>query len=298
MMQRAEPVIIDAHQHIWDRSRSPYAWLAAEAMEPIRRDITLADGLQHLDRAGIAGTILVQADDTPEDTRLMLEAAADPRVLGVVGWLPLDRPDEARSLLQTFDRSVLVGIRSLIHDLPDPDWLLRPEVDAGLSLLERSGLPLDVPAVLPRHLENIATLADRHPELRFVIDHLGKPPIGLDDSEPWRRLLAAVAERPNVWAKLSGLYAAGDDPAAWTPTDLQPFVDHAVAVFGTERLMYGGDWPVAIVAGDYERVWAGLTACLADLSDDERQAILGDNAIRCYRLDEDRVRAVRPAARP
>lgn len=290
-------MIIDAHQHIWDRSRSPYAWLAAEAMAPIRRDITLADGLQHLDRVGIAGTILVQADDTIEDTRLMVEAAADPRVLGVVGWLPLDRADEAETLLQTLDRTVVVGVRNLIHDLPDPDWLLLPEVGDGLRLLERSGLPLDVPAELPRHLENIATLADRHPELRFVVDHLGKPPIGLADREPWQGLLTEVARRPNVWAKVSGLYAAGGDPAAWTPADLQPFVDHAVAVFGTDRLIYGGDWPVAIVAGDYERVWAGLTACLAGLSDDERRAILADNAIRCYRLDQARLRALDPIAR-
>jgi L-fuconolactonase len=291
-------IMIDAHQHIWDRSRSPYAWLDSDGVEAIRRDIGLGEGLAHLDAAGIDGTILVQADDTAADTELMLEAATDPRVVGVVGWVPLDRPDEAERLLAA-KPPLLVGIRNLIHDLPDPDWALGDSVDAGLTLLEQAGLPLDVPAVLPRHLEVVGMIADRHPELKIIIDHLGKPPIGSGDREPWWSLIGDVSRRANVWAKLSGLYAAGDDPAAWSSEDLQPYVDRALEVFGTDRLIYGGDWPVAIIGGDYERTWAGITACIAGLNETERAAILGRNAIDCYRLDPVRVQgsvAARQAA--
>ncbi|HEY9290573.1 MAG TPA: amidohydrolase family protein [Microlunatus sp.] len=283
-------IMIDAHQHVWDRTRSPYAWLAADAMAPIRRNIDVAEGLQHLDAAGIDGTILVQADDTAADTELMIDSAADPRVVGVVGWVPLDRATEAERMIT--DRSpLLIGIRNLIHDLPDPDWLLTYPVDQGLSVLERAGLPLDVPAVLPRHLEVIAGIADRHPELIIVIDHLAKPPIGLSEREPWWSLIGDVAARPNVLAKVSGLYAAGSDPAAWSPDQLMPYVERALEVFGAERLIYGGDWPVAIVAGDYVRTWPAIRGCLAALSEDEQAAILGGNAIRWYRLDPARVDA-------
>ncbi|QDP97109.1 amidohydrolase family protein [Microlunatus elymi] len=283
-------IIIDAHQHVWDRTRSRYAWLSADAMGPLRRDIGLAEGLRHLDAAGIDGTVLVQADDTLADTELMIETAADPRVLGVVGWVPLDRPDEAQQLIM--DRSpLLVGIRNLIHDRADPNWLLTDPVDRGLAVLERAGLPLDVPAVLPRHLEVIIEVADRHPELIIVIDHLAKPPIGLTEREPWWTLIGEVGRRTNVLAKVSGLYAAGDDPAGWTADQLTPYVDRALEVFGTDRLIYGGDWPVAIIGGDYERTWPAVRGCLDRLSELEQAAILGGNAIRWYRLDPLRVDA-------
>lgn len=287
-------IMIDAHQHIWDRSRSPYAWLDNDGLEPIRRDIGLAEGLAHLDRAGIDGTILVQADDTAADTELMIEAGADPRVVGVVGWVPLDRPQEIEQMLS--DRSpLLVGVRNLIHDLPDPDWALSDPVGQGLTVLERSGLPLDVPAVLPRHLEVVAMIADRHPDLTIIIDHLAKPPVGLADREPWWTLIGEAAIRPNVLAKVSGLYAAGADMAAWTPADLVPFTDRALEVFGVDRLIYGGDWPVAILGGDYERTWAGIQHCLASVGEAEKEAILGDNAIRWYGLDPQRVEAAAAA---
>ena len=289
-------IMIDAHQHVWDRRRSPYAWLASEAMAPVRRDIGLAEGLRHLDAAGIDGTILVQADDTAADTELMIDTAADPRVVGVVGWVPLARPDEAERTIAT-SSPLLVGIRSLIHDRSDPDWLVSDPVQAGLSLLARSGLPLDIPATLPRHLEVVGMIADRHPELIIIIDHLAKPPIGLAEREPWWTLIGQVAKRPNVLAKVSGLYAAGDDLAAWSPEQVAPYVDRAVETFGADRLIYGGDWPVAIIGGDYERTWPTIRGCLAKLSEDEQAAILGGNAIRWYRLDRQRVVAAAAARR-
>jgi L-fuconolactonase len=290
--------VIDAHEHVWDLERSPYPWLASPGLDAIRRTIPFSAGIAHLDSAGIDGSVLVQADDTDADTDLMLEVAAvEPRVAGVVGWLPLDDAARAEDRLAEIASPVLVGVRALIHDMPDPDWILRPEVDAGLGVLERRGLAFDVVAVLPRHLENVVTVAERHPGLTLVVDHLAKPPIGLADREPWWTLIARAAARPNVVAKLSGLYSATRDVAAWTSDQLDPFVDRALDVFGADRLLYGGDWPFSIPAGDYDRTWAATQRQLERLDADERTAILGGNAIRHYRLDAARVRSAAEARR-
>ena len=161
----------------------------------------------------------------------------------------------------------------------------------SLSVLEDAGLAFDLVGVLPRHLELVPELVERHPRLRIVIDHLAKPPIGRDSREPWWTLIAEAAAFPTVYGKLSGLYSATDDVAAWTPDLIGPFVDRAVEVFGAERLMYGGDWPISIMAGGYERVWAGLTEVFARYGAAEREAILGSTAREFYRLDERRLAA-------
>lgn len=283
-------VVIDAHQHVWDLKRSAYRWLASPGLEEVHRTISFEDGLAHLDAAGIDGSVLVQADDSDEDTDLMLEtAAAQPRVVGVVGWVPLDQPDRAEARMHRIASPVLVGMRALIHDMPDPDWIIRPDVDEGLSLLERAGLSFDYVAVLPRHLENLVTVGERHPGLRIALDHLAKPPIGLPDREPWWSLIARAAENPRVDAKLSGLYSATSDVAAWTEQQLEPFVDRALDLFGPGRLMYGGDWPFSIPAGDYPRTWSAARRILDRLDSTERAQILGGTAVRHYRLDEGRL---------
>lgn len=283
---------IDAHQHVWDLGRSRYAWLASPGLEAIHRSIRYDDGVEHLDAANIDGSVLVQADDTDEDTDLMLETAATrPRVVGVVGWVPLDQPERAEQRLCEIESPVLVGVRALIHDLPDPDWIIRRDVDEGLGLLERRGLSFDFVAVLPRHLEHVITVSERHPELRIVIDHLAKPPIGLPEREPWWSLISRAAENPRVTAKLSGLYSATADVAAWTEEQLDPFVDRALEVFGPSRLMYGGDWPFSIPAGDYPRTWSATSRILRRLDAAAQAEILGRSAIRHYRLDAGRVAA-------
>lgn len=283
---------IDAHQHVWDVQRSSYAWLASPGLEGINHTIPFEDGLPHLDAAGIDGSVLVQADDTDADTDLMLEFAAhNPRAIGVVGWAPLDDPERADRRLREIAGPALVGVRALIHDMPDPDWILRPEVDEGLGVIEQLGLAFDYVAVLPRHLENLVTVGDRHPGLRLIIDHLGKPPIGLEDHEPWWSLIARAAENPSVTAKLSGLYSATSDVASWTLEQVTPFVERALEVFGADRLMYGGDWPFSVPAGDYDRTWAAASDYLGRLKESERAAILGNTAVRHYRLDADRVAA-------
>ena len=281
--------VIDAHQHLWNLGRARYEWLGPE-QAPINRTIEWPELRPRMRRTPIARTVLVQAADNAEDTTYMFEVAqAHPEVAGVVAWVPLDRPKDAADQLQDLrGRPRFAGIRALIHDQPDPDWLLRPDVARGLTLLEDAGVPFDVVAVLPRHLEHVTTLARRHPGLRMVIDHLAKPPIGGDGypggAARWRELITRAAANPNVYAKVSGLYPLTGDQRAWGPADLRPFVDHAFGVFGADRLMFGSDWPVSIHAGDYETVWTALDTLFAELTPSERAAVTHDTAIRCYDL--------------
>ena len=290
-------MIIDAHQHVWDPERAAYDWLGPE-LAPIDRTFVFEESRDALRRAGVTASVLVQAADNDEDTELMLDTAARcPEVVGIVAYVPLD--DAARSgerLAQLRRSKHVVGVRNLIHNLADQDWLLRDDVDAGLTAVARAGLAFDLVSVLPRHLEHATTIARRHPGLRIVIDHLSKPPVGGDDREPWWSLIEQAAQNPLVYAKVSGLYGTVGGPGAWTTDGIRPFFDRALEVFGPDRLMYGGDWPVSIAAGGYDRVWAALSELIGELAPDERAAILSDTAYAFYRLDDSLLAAAAAAA--
>ncbi|HLT60110.1 MAG TPA: amidohydrolase family protein [Microlunatus sp.] len=285
-------MIIDAHQHIWDLDRARYDRLGPH-LPSINKTITQEDARPELLAAGIDGTVLVQAADNAEDTEYMLATARDhAEVVAVVGYVPLEDPRRVEAELDRLAGDpVLVGIRNLIHDREDPDFLIRPEVVTSLGLLADAGLSYDVVSVLPRHLEHVPVLAERYPSLRLIIDHLSKPPIGSDDHEPWAGLIARAAEHPNVYAKVSGLYP-GTDPENWSTSSIRPFVEHALEVFGPSRLMYGGDWPVSVTAGGYQRVWQGLWPIFAGLPAAARDRILSGTAIEVYRIDPARLAAL------
>ncbi|MFC4224219.1 amidohydrolase family protein [Lysinibacter cavernae] len=280
------PFVIDSHQHVWDLARAPYAWPTAEQPE-IFRTIEHGEIAPTLQRLGIGGTVLVQANDSDQDTDLMLEVAARvPQILGVVGYVPLHDPQTAAARLSELRKNpAIVGIRNLIHDRSDPEWLLRDDVSEGISLIADAGLPLDIPAETPAHLEQIDAIAARHPELTLVIDHLGKPPIKGKSSESWNERINRVAQHPRVFAKISGLYPSVGNLTQWTPEDLRPFTDHAVSAFGAARLMYGSDWPVSILAGGYDAVWNGITHVLSGLSHKEQSSILSGTATEVYGLN-------------
>ncbi|WJL97014.1 amidohydrolase family protein [Microbacterium sp. ET2] len=282
--------MIDAHQHVWDPARADYDWLGS-AMAPIDRAMTFDDLGPELRAAGVDFTVQVQSADNPEDTVLMRESAAQhPEVVGIVGFAPLDDPAGTAATIDSWmGDSLLVGVRNLIHNKTDPDWLLRPEVGEALSVLEERGLTLDVVAVLPRHLELVPILSERYPELRMVIDHLAKPPIGLSSIQPWGALFAAAAENPLVYSKVSGLYSATGDMAAWTTEQIRPVFDRAVELFGPRRLLYGGDWPISVLAGGYTRVWRGLRPLFDSLDAGDREWMLGRTAAEVYRLDPERL---------
>lgn len=280
-------VVVDAHLHLWDPHRACYDWLTDE-LAPLNRRIGLEEVADDLDAAGVDAVVLVQAADNDEDTELMRATADEhPEVVAIVAYAPLHEGERARGRLDVLATdSRVVGVRNMIHNIPDPDWILRPDVGRGLAELERRGLTFDYVAELPRHLEHVPVLAERYPGLRIVIDHLGKPPIGGGDRQTWCESLARAAALPNVYGKLSGLYPLERDPSRWSIDDLRPLVDHAFTVFGAERLMVGGDWPVSIRAGGYHRVWAAWEALLGERTADDRTLVRGETARSFYRLDQ------------
>ena len=274
---------VDAHLHLWDLEHGRYSWLS-DAVAPINRTFAFAEIEPQLTAAGVDRVVLVQAADTVEDTAAMLAvAAAHPQVAGVVGWVDLLRPDAVGDALDRWAaEGPLIGIRHLIHDEPDPDWLAQDAVRRSLAVLASRGLAYDVIGVLPRHLEHALALADEQPDLRLVVDHLGTPPVGSDPGE-WGRLLDDLGRRPNVFVKLSGLTALGPSGRA-TVADLRPYVDRALAAFGPARTLYGGDWPVSTLATPYGETIAVARDLVAALSAAERDDVFGGAAARAYRL--------------
>lgn len=274
---------IDTHLHIWNMDKVNYPWLIPE-YGPIYRTFELPEVEPQVKAAGIDKCVLVQAADSYEDTDYMLsEGAKYPWIGGVVGWVPLMKPDEAGKKLETLTRNPLFkGMRHLIHEEADKDWLVRPQVLEGLKVLASFNLPFDVVAVFPNQLKHVPTLAEKIPDLRMVVDHLAKPPQNPDDHKIWADQMRAAAQSPNVYAKVSGLNTTTPDFANWTYEDIKPHIDFAVDLFGADRLMFGGDWPVAILAGTYAKVWEETNKALQGFSQIQIDAILGGTAVKFY----------------
>jgi len=276
---------IDAHQHFWDLSTGGYDW-PTSAEGPIFRSFAPADLEPDLRASGIDATVLVQTTDTLADTDAMIDAALEnPWIAGIVGWVPLTDERAMAGALQAFaarHATGLGGIRHLIHREADPDWILRRDVGAGLQRLVASGLPIDVVAVFPNHLRHVPTVADRHPNLTLVIDHLAKPPIRRAGWDVWRKQMVEAAARPNVMAKISGLDTAAGP--GWTAEELRPSVEVALDAFGPDRLLFGTDWPVCRMVSTYAEVVSATEALIGGLSPDERAAIMGGTARRVYGL--------------
>lgn len=274
--------VIDAHLHVWDLTTSDYAWLTPEH-GPLHRSFRVDEAVEALSAAGIGSAILVQAEDSTQETRSLLDGAATtPQLVGVIGWVQLDDTAVAeRQLADLEAESLLVGIRHLVHDDPRDDFLALPEVRASLALLAERALPFDVPNAWPRHLHAVADLADELPDLTIVLDHLAKPPRGTAAMGDWESGLRSAAQRPNVVAKLSGLQAPGQD---FTIEALRPVVEVALDAFGSARLMFGSDWPMTIAEGGYAATWPVMSALVADLSVSEQDEVLQSTASAIYGL--------------
>lgn len=280
-------MIVDAHLHVWDPSRASYPWLT-EDLHPLNRTLLIDDIAPDLDRAGVSRVVLVQAADNADDTAVMrVEAARHPgRVAAIVGWLPLDDPGAVEGGLAVFaEDPLLIGVRNLIHER-EPGWLSQPAQSASLGLLADAGLSLDFVTGSAEALAEIPGILERHPTLRIVIDHLGKPPIGGTPAEraAWRELLAAAAAHPLVHAKVSGLYPPVGDARAWNVDDVRPFVEDAAELFGADRLMYGSDWPIVERAGGHGSVHHALLDILDGWGATERAAVLSGTATNFYRF--------------
>jgi L-fuconolactonase len=276
--------VIDAHHHLWDPTRREYPWMAGEPLDPIRRPYTVDDLRAVTKAAGVHATVLVQTVSSEEETAEFLATAeAEPVIAGVVGWADLAAPDLADRLAAL--RGPLVGIRHQVENEPDDDWLLRPEIVAGLSTVAAAGLAYDL-LVRPAQLPAAAEVALRLPELRLVLDHAAKPPIAAGGWEPWASGVAALAARENVVCKLSGLVTEADW-SAWEVGHLRRYTGHVLEVFGPQRLLFGSDWPVCELAASYEVVLDAAVALTGSLSDAERLAVFEHNARRTYGLDAD-----------
>ncbi|HUR06234.1 MAG TPA: amidohydrolase family protein [Nonomuraea sp.] len=274
---------VDAHHHIWDLAARPHAWLEAEKLAPVRRTFTLDRLAGHAAAAGVSGTVLVQVlPDLAETTEFLALAAESDLVAGVVGWIDLTSPAAAETLAGL--PGGLVGIRHGVQAEPDPAWLTRPDVRRGLAAVAAAGLAYDL-LTLPRQLAAAIDTVAAMPELTFVLDHLAKPPIASGELEPWASRIRELAGHPNVYCKLSGMVTEADW-ASWQVADLRPYAETVLAAFGPERVMFGSDWPVCLLAADYERVVSAADELCAGLSAGERTDVFGGTARRAYRLGE------------
>ncbi len=276
---------VDTHQHFWNLDEVAYPWLVP-AYGPIFRNFDANELEPQLMASGVDKTVIVQAMDSYADTDSMLAIAeAYEWVAGVVGWVPIHDPEETAKKLDEYGQNpYFKGMRHLIHEETNPDWVVQKQVIEGLQILADRGFTFDVVAVFPNHLKHVPALADKVPNLKMVIDHLAKPPLSDEDRAVWREQLATAAESPNVYAKVSGLNTVTPDFENWTYEDIKPLVDYAIEQFGVDRLMFGSDWPVAVLAGDYAKVLDETKKCLAGLSSGEQEAILGGTGNAFYGL--------------
>ncbi len=273
-------VKIDTHQHAWNLAEVEYPWLKPE-YSAFYGSFTPQLLEPQVKAAGIDYTVMVQAANSYEDTAsMLLHADYNEWIIGVVGWMNLLDPEETGRRLEIYTRGpYFKGMRHLIHDEPDPDWVIQDVVIESLTLLAEHDLPFDVVAVYPNHIKHVPTLVERIPNLRMVIDHLAKPPVGR--AEPaWFDQMKAAAESSNVYAKLSGQF---DNPA-WKVSDVQPYVDHVLEQFGANRVMFGSDWPVSLMGGTYASVWSNTQELIRHCSQTEKDAILGGTAVQFYNL--------------
>jgi L-fuconolactonase len=267
---------VDAHHHVWTLARGDYAWLTPDLL--IHRDYTLADLTPLL--GGIAATVLVQAAPTEAETAFLLATARASRglVRAVVGWTDLASPHAPDRIATLAADPLLKGLRPMLQDIDDTAWILRPEVAPALRAMAERGLRLDL-LVKPRHLPILPELARRHPDLRMVIDHAAKPAIAAGAFAAWADPIARLARDTPWYCKLSGLVT--EAAPGWRPDDLRPYIDHLLATFGPERLMWGSDWPVVDLAGGYH-AWHAAAADLVPVSD--HSAVFGDTAARFYAI--------------
>jgi L-fuconolactonase len=278
-------VIIDSHHHFWNPAVIPQPWMTEEH-RVIDRSFEPRDLEPLLAECGITATVLVQSAASDVDTDYMFDLVEEAEWVGAVtAWCRLDDVQVARRRLDDLrSRPKLRGVRHLIHQEPDPHWLLRAEIQPALGLLEERGLLLELPAVFPDHLGDVPELARRYPGLILVVDHLAKPPIGTPGIGAWEASLEQAAACSNVVAKVSGLNTMVQRPD-WDASDLEAVVGMAFVAFGPRRLLFGSDWPVALLNGSYQHVVRETVAAIRSVAGDDAGAILGGNAARLYAVE-------------
>jgi len=270
---------LDSHQHFWIYDAAQYPWIPPGS--PLQRDRLPGDLAPLLAAEGLDGSIAVQARQTLEESHWLLTLAEHhTRIKGVVGWVDLRSPRVEEDLAALAPHPQFAGVRHVVQDEPDVNFMLGEEFLRGIAALEKFGLTYDF-LVFPNQLPAAIEVARRFPRQPFVLDHIAKPPIKDGGMSPWREQIRELAKAPNVLCKISGMITEADQ-AAWKPKDLHPYLDVVFEAFGEDRLMYGSDWPVCLLAGSYPQVFGVVRDYIAGLPVPAREKILGGNAARFY----------------
>jgi L-fuconolactonase len=278
-------VKIDAHQHFWQYNSEEYGWIGP-SMEVLRQDWLPADLVEVAKPAGVEGTVAVQARQCLDETLWLLELAdSEPAIQGVVGWVDLQSPGVKDQLAQLAVNSKLRGVRHVVQDEPDDEFMLHRDFQQGIAALADWGLTYDI-LIFARHLPAACEFVARFPDQPFVLDHMAKPPIEHGLLTPWDRDIRRLAAFPNVCCKVSGLITEAD-PLHWQPADFWPYLDVVFEAFGTGRLMFGSDWPVCTLAGTYSQVTSMIADYVSTLSEYEQANLWADTAKRFYGLVQD-----------
>ena len=273
---------VDAHQHFWRIARGDYGWLTPADHPKIARDFLPPDLSPLLAAGRIDKTVLVQAAPSEAETQFLLElAAATPFVAGVVGWTDLEAPDAAARIARACAEPKLLGLRPMVQDIADDEWLLRPELARAFDAMARGDLCFDA-LVKPRHLPALAEFLERYPDLPVVIDHAAKPDIAHSGLDLWATYIRHIAKSTKAFCKLSGL--ATEAGPGWSAATLKLYVDVLLESFGPTRLMWGSDWPVLNEAGDYAQWLAVAEVLTKHLSSTDREAIFGGTAVKFYAI--------------
>lgn len=276
---------IDAHQHFWIYNSAEYGWID-ESMKVLKRDYLPDDLLPELKKSGFGGSVVVQARQTPEETRWLLNLAGQyDFIKGVVGWVDICSESRLKKELDEFCKSVkLVGVRHVVHDEPDDNFMLRDDFLKGIGILKDYNLTYDL-LLFPKHLQVAEKVVSLFPDQKFVVDHISKPFIKDHIVSPWKEDMIKLARHNNVWCKLSGMVTEADI-SNWKPEDFNPYLDIVFEAFGPERLMTGSDWPVCRLGGEYGDVTGIVHRYLSGMPSEVREKVLGKNCTEFYRLDK------------
>lgn len=275
---------IDGHQHFWKADRGDYHWMDP-SVPVLCRDYLPGDLRPHLAKHGIERTILVQAAQTVAETDFLLELASRHSfIAGVVGWLDMESADFERQFDLYRRNRKFIGLRPMLQDIPDPAWILRPQVLKSLQLVADADFPFEF-LTYTQHLPYVLQALKEAPQMRGVIDHISKPEIRGRRLEPWKRLIAQAAQNRNLYCKLSGIITEADH-LLWSAEDLRPYIEHIVDCFGWGRVIFGSDWPVCLLAGSYDQVVQALIDILGRrMDEDAERKLFGGNAACFYKLD-------------
>jgi L-fuconolactonase len=275
-------MIIDSHHHFWQYNPVEYDWID-DSMKVIRTDFLPGKLAETIMEAGVDGVVSVQARQLVEETDWLLTMSHQNEFIkGVVGWLPLFR-DDVEVLLEKYSgEKLLKGLRHVIQGEPDPEFILRSDYNRGISLLKKYALVYDI-LILERQLPNTIRFVDQHPDQPFVLDHIAKPRISRNEFSPWKENIRELAKRENVSCKISGMVTEANFQG-WTPEQLHPYFDIILEAFGPDRLLFGSDWPVCLVATTYKEWMDLVLKTIASFSETEQADIMGKNAIRIYKL--------------